>query len=108
MKKKGLLSVRIPGLSKTVEEKPATKPCLNVDYPQQGETVRRGHYAVRISGGNGESQVAVNEGKWEPCRLDGGFHWYDWYPEQTGSHRLLVRTRIGSKWVKTERVCDVE
>lgn len=108
MRNKGLLSVKIPGLRKTVQEKPVSCEKLCIDYPQQGETVCRGHYAVRISGGNGESQVAIDSGTWQECRADGGYHWYDWFPETPGRHSISVRSRVNNKWIKTERTCDVE
>jgi len=108
VRKKGILSVKIPGLSRSVEEKPVARPKISIDYPQQGETVRRGHYAIRVCAGEGESQVSINDGDWQACRPDGGFHWFDWFPETSGAHRITARARISGKWVKTERVCDVE
>lgn len=116
VRKKGLLSVKIPGLSKTVAEKPAprakasaeARPKVSIDYPQEGERVHCGHYAIRITGGDGESQISIDEGPWQPCRCDAGFHWHDWFPETAGTHRLLVRSRLNGRWAKAERVCDVE
>jgi hypothetical protein len=108
VRKKGLLSVRIPGLSKTIVEKPAAKLKVAIDYPQQGERVQKGHYAVRISAGEAECQANVNGSDWQNCRSDAGFKWFDWYPEKPGSHTISVRARVNGKWTKTERVCDVE
>jgi len=108
VRKRGLLSVKIPGLSRTVEEKPVSHSKISIDYPQEGERVCRGHYAIRISAGEGASQVAIDEGAWQECRADAGYHWYDWFPEKPGAHRISVRTRVDGKWVKTERSCDVE
>jgi hypothetical protein len=108
VRKKGLLSVKIPGLSRSVEEKPAAKSKVSIDYPQEGELVHRGHYSIRISGGNGECQAAVDGTDWQNCRSDAGFSWFDWFPESAGTHRITVRSRVSGKWVKTERVCDVE
>ena len=108
MRKKGLLSVRIPGLSKTVEEKPAACTKVNIEYPQQGERVQRGHYAIRISAGEAECQAAIDGSDWQSCRGDAGFCWFDWYPEKSGTHTISVRTRVNGKWAKIERVCDVE
>ncbi len=107
MRKKGLLSVKIPGPSKTVKTKPVSS-ALGIDYPQLGETVCRGHYAVRISGGDGSSQVSIDSGAWQECRADAGYHWYDWFPETPGSHLISVRSRVNSKWGKAERTCSVE
>jgi hypothetical protein len=108
VKKKGLLSVKIPGLSRTVEEKPAGSPKISIDSPQEGERVRRGHYAIRISAGAGQCQAAIDEGGWQDCRSDAGYAWLDWFPEKAGAHRIMVRTRVSGKWIKAERVCDVE
>jgi len=100
--------VKIPGLSKTVAEKPVARPKVSIDYPQEGERVHRGHYGIRITGGDGESQISIDDGPWQACRSDSGYHWYDWFPEQTGTHRLLVRSRVGARWAKSERVCEVD
>jgi hypothetical protein len=107
VRKKGLLSVRIPGLSKTVTEKPVARAKVSIDYPQQGERVQRGHYAVRISAGEAECQACVDGSEWQSCRSDAGFSWFDWYPEKPGTHTISVRVRVNGKWTKTERVCDV-
>ncbi|MDD5627513.1 MAG: hypothetical protein PHU21_00495 [Elusimicrobia bacterium] len=108
MRKKGLLSVRIPGLSKSVEEKQAARTKVAIDYPQQGERVHRGHYAVRISAGETECQAAVDGSDWQTCRSDAGYSWFDWFPETAGTHTISVRARVNGKWAKAERVCDVE
>jgi hypothetical protein len=81
---------------------------LNIDYPQPGEKVQRGHYAVRISADGAQCQVSVDDDSWQDCRVADGYSWFDWTPEKAGSHRIAVRARAGSKWVKTERVCAVE
>ncbi|MDD5656225.1 MAG: hypothetical protein PHF00_03115 [Elusimicrobia bacterium] len=106
MRKKGLLSVKIPGLTKT--EEPSARQKLVIDYPQPGETVRRGHYAIRVSGGNGESQISIDDGEWHKTRSEAGFEWFDWFPETPGSHRIAFRTRTAGKWARIERVCNVE
>lgn len=106
MRKKGVLSVKIPGLSKAEKSAAPAKP--SIDYPKTGETVLRGHYAIRVAGGNGESQVSIDGGEWQPTRSDAGFEWFDWFPETPGSHRIAFRTRMAGKWVKAERVCEVE
>jgi hypothetical protein len=78
-----------------------------IDYPQAGEKVLRGHYSIRISGGSGDCQAAIDGGDWQSCRTADGYHWYDWSPEKTGSHRISVRVRSGHKWVKVQRTCRV-
>ena len=108
MRRKPLLSTRIPVLSQPGEVKPAVQQSkLSIDYPQAAENVQRGHYSIRISGCLNECQVAIDDGEWQPCRSAEGFSWYDWYPEQPGTHRISVRVRSGNKWVKTQRACRV-
>jgi hypothetical protein len=105
MARHGSLSSLIPDLNKLGEEKQNN---LNIDYPQVGEPVARGHYAIRISGCEGECQVTIDgTGVWQECRRDGGFQWFDWTPSETGAHRISVRARAGNKWVKTDRTCRV-
>jgi hypothetical protein len=108
VRKKGLLSVKIPGLSKAVAEKPVTRSKVSIDYPQEGERVHCGHYAIRITAGDGECQASINDGEWQSCRTDAGYSWFDWFPEKPGSQHITVRARVNGKWVKAERVCDVE
>ena len=96
----GFLSKMIAGLSRTGEGKPGTP---RIDYPQMGEKVARGHYAIRISGCAGECQAAIDGGDWQPCRCADGYCWYDWCPTEAGEHRISVRARVGDSWVTTNR-----
>ena len=80
---------------------------LSIDYPKAGEKVNRGHYAIRISTTSAECQVAIDKSDWQPCRQADGCFWFDWSAEQAGAHRIAAQARIGNKWVKTERVCNV-
>jgi len=100
MKKKGWLSGIIAGM-----KEPASQ--ISIDYPQPGENVSVGHYAVRISGCKGECEVAIEDGEWQPCRPDGGHCWLDWSPTKPGTYRILARVRDGNKWVKIQRTCRV-
>jgi len=103
--RRSLLSTVIPGLNKTEEEKLSK---LSIDYPQVGEKVACGHYAIRISGCEGECQITIDgTGDWQNCRCDGGFNWFDWNPTETGAHRISVRTHVANKWVKADRTCRV-
>ncbi|MCG3204923.1 MAG: hypothetical protein KCHDKBKB_01640 [Elusimicrobia bacterium] len=62
-----------------------------IDYPQKGETIMPGHYAVRISGTpETDVEVSINGGPWQCCRADAGFYWFDWWAEP-GDARLLAR-----------------
>lgn len=108
MRRKGLLSRIIPGLGQTGEgkAKQSGKPCI--DYPQAGEKVHCGQYAIRISNAEGECHVSVDGGGWQNCRSDGGFCWYDWCPTEPGSHRIAIRSRANGKWTRTETTCEVE
>ena len=45
---------------------------LNIDYPQAGEKVNRGQYAIRVSAGGGECQIAIDDGPWQTCRFGDG------------------------------------
>ena len=105
MTRHGLLSTIIPGLNQTGAEKQSK---FGIDYPQAGEKVARGHYAIRISGCEGECQITIDgAGVWQGCRRDGGYCWYDWNPAETGAHRISVRARVGNAWVKADRTCRV-
>ena len=85
MQIKRLLSKIIPSLGQTGQN------ALSIDYPQAGENVARGHYAIRISGCEGECQITIDgTGVWQSCRCDGGYCWYDWNPVETGAHRISV------------------
>jgi hypothetical protein len=82
-----------------------------VDYPQEGEFLQAGHYAVRVSApGATEAQISIDEGPWQACRESSGFFWFDWDPEATGGHRIAAQARVGKgRWVKAEpRSCVVE
>ena len=111
MKKKGFFSGMISGSSRAAEKSPAVPAAadnkLNIDYPQAGEKIQRGHYAIRISGSDGECHVSIDGGGWQSCRSDAGYSWYDW-DAQPGSHHISARTRVLAKWVKAETTCDVE
>lgn len=65
---------------------------LSIDYPQEGDVVLEGHYAVRISVPfAGQTQVSVNKGPWQTCRPDSGYQWFDWWPEKSGKQKLEAR-----------------
>jgi len=82
-------------------------PLLHIDYPLADETVKRGRYTIRISGGTEECHVAIDDGGWQSCRSADGYSWYDWCPTETRAHRISARTRIGNKLVETEKTCSV-
>ena len=105
---KGLWSRIIPGLGRAGDEKTKMNIKPRIDYPQADEKVSCGHYAIRISGCEGECQITIDgTGVWENCRRDGGYCWYDWNPAGTGAHRISIRARVGNQWVKEDRTCRV-
>lgn len=65
---------------------------VSIDYPQLNETVRVGHYAVRISGpAHAKVEVSINGGTWQTCRQADGYYWFDWWPNDAGEFRLAAR-----------------
>ncbi len=97
--------------ARAAEAAPAPKARLEVsiDFPQEGDVVRPGHYAARVcDAGAGQVQFRVGEGPWLDCRESVGYHWYDWAPE-SGPVRLSARARVGKgRWAAApERACVV-
>lgn len=82
--------------------KAAKAPAVLLDYPQAGETVRPGHYAVRVAAKPELAvEVAVDGGDWLPCREAVGYYWFDWAPTP-GSHTLVARAKNGGpRWTKS-------
>jgi len=84
---------------------------LAIDFPQEGEFVRPGHYAIRLTAPAGSQvEISINDGNWELCRHAVGYYWYDWTPGKAGSQELVARSKIGKgKWKKSDaRRCSVE
>jgi len=109
VRRKESVSTIIPGSSLPGDGKPAVQQSqLGIDYPQAGEPVARGHYAIRISGCDGECQVSIDDGDWQSCRSADGYWWYDWCPTETGRQRISARVRSGNKWLKVQRTCEVK
>ncbi|HVR84497.1 MAG TPA: hypothetical protein VMU54_09315 [Planctomycetota bacterium] len=82
---------------------------VTIDYPQEGEIVQPGQYAVRVTAvGASSVQVRVNEADWIDCRRALGHFWYDWAPGE-GPARLAARARVdeGPWSLASERVCAV-
>ncbi|MEK6544101.1 MAG: hypothetical protein AABZ44_06685 [Elusimicrobiota bacterium] len=100
-------------LATTVAALTTKKPVLTVtvDYPQQGDVVARGHYAVRVtSSGAKEAQVSINDGPWQACREAVGYHWFDWQPTLVGRVTIVARARANAKteWTTcSPRACIV-
>lgn len=71
-------------------------PAVLLDYPQQGETVRAGHYAIRIAAKDGlKVEVSIDGGVWTECRNAAGYYWYDWTPAAPGQHQIVARATNG-------------
>jgi hypothetical protein len=64
-----------------------------VDYPQTGEKVAAGHYAIRLSAPQAAKrvEVSINQGPWQACRPAGGYWWFDWSAESAGEHEVVAR-----------------
>lgn len=76
--------------------KAAKAPSVLLEYPQAGEAVRPGHYAVRIAAKPEVSvELSVDGGPWQACREAVGYYWFDWTPSQAGEHTLVARAKNG-------------
>jgi hypothetical protein len=81
-----------------------------IDFPQEGELVTPGHYAVRITAQPGYDVEVSTDGKeWFGTRPSVGFHWFDWTAGRTGRAVISVRVKVGKgRWKKVcERECVV-
>lgn len=99
--------------TKTKEKKASVDSVekIDIDYPQEGETVWPGHYAVRVSGTpNAVVEISINGSEWKSCRPAVGYYWHDWWVETPGSFELIARAQTGkSKWFKSKaRVCKTQ
>ena len=99
-------------MSKTAECAAITSKVTTpaIDFPTEGETIRPGHYAIRVGApGATEVQVSVNSNDWQSCRTGTGYHWYDWTPTKSGKCKIIARARAnGSDWTKSNiRTCTV-
>lgn len=90
--------------------KPEIKPVL-IDYPQEGESILPGHYAVRVAADqNAQVEVSVNDTDWIACRTADGFYWFDWWPSQPGKNNIKARQRTpdGNWVVSKKRSCKLK
>ena len=76
-----------------------TRLSVSIDYPQEGEAVRPGHYSIRVTAaGATQAQGRVDGGDWLDCREAVGHFWLDWAPV-AGEVRLEARARGGKgRW----------
>ena len=72
---------------------------VSIDYPQENEAVRPGHYSVRLTAtGASQVQARVAGGDWLDCREAVGHFWLDWSP-RGGETALEARARAGKgRW----------
>jgi hypothetical protein len=75
------------------------KLTATIDYPQENEIVRPGHYSIRVTAtGAAQAQVRVGAGDWADCREASGHFWRDWAPTP-GAFALAARARRGKgRW----------
>jgi hypothetical protein len=98
----------MPGLT-TRSKKAATETPVTIDYPVENEPVFPGHYAIRVHSPEDKPvEISINDGPWVDCRSSNGYFWFDWWPVESGRHRIRARA-VGSKPKKvSERICIVE
>ena len=99
---------RAPATDKKVAAKKIEEPVeAAIDFPQEGELVTPGHYAVRVSAKPGYDVEISTDGKeWFGTRPSVGFHWFDWMPSKTG--RTVISVRIKSGKGRWKKVCERE
>lgn len=96
-----------PKAARTGWEENGLRP--TIDYPQEGEMVYPGHYAVRIGAPGAEAvELSINEGPWLECRKSVGYFWHDWDAGHFGGCSLIARAKVRDKWARSaSRVCVV-
>ena len=79
------------------------KNYIGIDFPQVGEILTSGHYAIRISTSATEGvEVAIDGKEWKPCRECVGFWWYDWSGYGSGVHTVIARISVGKRTLKSK------
>lgn len=109
MKKNTSLETRKNGAKGVKAADDASITIISIDYPQEGEKVNTGSYAVRISGAaHPVVEFSADGVTWQSCRPSIGYHWCDWNPSKAGSYTLAVRAgQQNSLTVSTTRRCRV-
>ncbi|MBI2384742.1 MAG: hypothetical protein HYV14_01890 [Elusimicrobia bacterium] len=67
---------------------------VGVDYPRAGETLAPGQdYSFRVTAPSDAKEVrlSIDDGEWKPCRMDAGYWWFDWTPQDEGDHIAVSR-----------------
>jgi hypothetical protein len=80
---------------------------LEVDHPQQDQTVTSSAYTIRVDAPEtlASLEVSLDRGPWHACRHACGFWWYDWSGYDSGEHVVVARgqNRDGSPIGSTPR-----
>ncbi|MFA6577465.1 MAG: hypothetical protein WCU88_00160 [Elusimicrobiota bacterium] len=96
--------------TKKTPVKTTVKTSVDVQYPQEGEKVYKGHYAIRVDGTDVHNVlVSINNGDWQHCREACGHYWYDWYPAENGNFRIVAKATAqnGQETKSAIRNCKV-
>lgn len=95
--------------TRTAKKKPVTKTGdFLIDYPQQDETLLCPQYTIRLTAEKARYvEVSINNGEWQPCRINSGYWWYDWHLMGPGSLSIIARMKTSdSTWQQTSvRTC---
>lgn len=92
----GPKKARAPRAAAPKAPKAAKSPAVLLDYPQAGEAVRPGHYAVRVAAKPEVAvEISVDGAPFQPCREAVGYYWFDWNPATPGEHTLVARAKNG-------------
>jgi hypothetical protein len=100
-KKMNPVKIRPAAPRSAVKKAAPKKPRLavSIDYPQEGEAVRAGHYSIRLTAaGASTAQGRFDGGDWLDFREAVGHFWLDWAP-RVGKVLLEARARLGKgRW----------
>lgn len=84
---------------------------LEVDHPQQDQTVTSEIYTIRVDAPQdlASLEVSIDRGPWHACRHACGYWWYDWSGYDSGEHIVVARgqNRDGSSIGSTPRRFNV-
>lgn len=100
----GPKKARAPRTAAPKAPKTAKALAVLLDFPQAGEKVLPGHYAVRVAAKPEVAvEVSVDGAPWQPCREAVGYYWFDWTPATPGEHTLVARAKNGApRYAKSE------
>jgi hypothetical protein len=102
-----MMPTKSPAKTKKAVPTAVVKPAsteATIDFPQEGEQVFPGHYAIRITAKPGvEVEINVGGQDWFGCRESIGHYWYDWWVTRPGKVDLSLRVKSGGKWKTVAR-----